>query len=257
MMPCIIFGLLHVFCLISASLFFRKYLYRDYKVDYVWVEYIFSLACVVSFSLMSLLILEVLEPLTTMSHWRAHLWLADLWLMISLVYVIIPVLFLSLFLQPYVANPFLRFVLILVCVPPFWFLFIRSGAALNIYTFQFTSHQLFARMAVFGVSAVSALSGFGAVQFPIENLPIFTRPVSLEEAQGLEEQLLETMKLITDRKVLAAASDYSSSSSVLAGGAASGSSTSSSSSSRARTWRHWLAPPTTATNFAKINAEYK
>eukprot|EP00916_Digyalum_oweni_P019034 GHVL01031754.1.p1 GENE.GHVL01031754.1~~GHVL01031754.1.p1 ORF type:complete len:269 (-),score=37.75 GHVL01031754.1:535-1341(-) len=187
---------LHFAAFYSSSLFFQHYLYKDYHVKNKWVKYLFSATLATSFCMLCLLIMEISmgDALS-----RRAVWQLDMVIILLLVYLVIPAGFVYSVSNLYAPGSILIFLCgIAIFLPFFWIIFYKSGSILKISKFEFSSHQLYSRIAVFGVVLVSGLSGFGAVQYPLGSF--FLENITKEETSKLEDGLLHTLKVLSNAK---------------------------------------------------------
>lgn len=89
-------------------------------------------------------------------------------------------------------------------LPPLWFCFCQSGRLLSLDSAALTSlsytERLLAYVGVCGVTVVSALAGFGSVNYPYRNVAAFLYPTTQSEVACVEQRLLQTLNLISEKK---------------------------------------------------------
>ncbi|PHJ22687.1 g protein-coupled receptor 89 isoform 5 [Cystoisospora suis] len=91
-----------------------------------------------------------------------------------------------------------------VFLPLLWSCFYQSGRFLHLDPAILASLSytecLLAYVGVCGVTVVSALAGFGSVNYPYKNITAFLSPVSQEQVAEVEQRLLQTLSLIAEKK---------------------------------------------------------
>ncbi|CEL97848.1 unnamed protein product [Vitrella brassicaformis CCMP3155] len=191
----------HTFLFVCAYWFFEKHLYRDYEVKSLHIQYIFSVTFTVSMSMLQLLMCELLDFITV--GLRRWVWMLDLMLILTLIYLVIPTAIVLSVCSLYDDSGMLALVSSLIAVPLVWYLFYKSGSLfLTLPPFSLTMSHLLARVGVCGVTVVSALAAFGSINFPYRNMTAFLSPVQKKEVQEVEERLLHTLRLIGEKKTM-------------------------------------------------------
>ncbi|PFH34724.1 putative G protein-coupled receptor 89 isoform 5 [Besnoitia besnoiti] len=91
-----------------------------------------------------------------------------------------------------------------ILLPLLWSCFYQSGRFLHLDPAILSSLSytecLLAYVGVCGVTVVSALAGFGSVNYPYRNITAFLSPVSQEQVAEVEQRLLQTLSLIAEKK---------------------------------------------------------
>ncbi|KEP65334.1 UNVERIFIED_CONTAM: G protein-coupled receptor 89 isoform 5, putative [Hammondia hammondi] len=91
-----------------------------------------------------------------------------------------------------------------IFLPFLWSCFYQSGRFLHLDPAILASLSytecLLAYVGVCGVTVVSALAGFGSVNYPYKNITAFLSPVSQEQVAEVEQRLLQTLTLIAEKK---------------------------------------------------------
>ncbi|XP_037072251.1 Golgi pH regulator-like [Pollicipes pollicipes] len=182
--------------------FFIKMLFKDYEIHHVLVQLIFSITFALSCTMFELIIFEILGFLDSSS--RYFHWHLDLYLMLFMVVGVIP-FYIAYFVicnigrvprhlqRPLTVLTWLLFLYAFWKVgDPFPLLSPRHGI--------FSIEQLISRVGVIGVTVMSMLSGFGAVNYPYQSMAIFMRPVTPSDVQSLERELLKRMDIILAKK---------------------------------------------------------
>ncbi|CBZ51619.1 GA20816, related [Neospora caninum Liverpool] len=111
-------------------------------------------------------------------------------------------------LLPHSPIPWHQWVLVAlgcaVFLPFLWSCFYQSGRFLHLDPAILASLSytecLLAYVGVCGVTVVSALAGFGSVNYPYKNITAFLSPVSQEQVAEVEQRLLQTLTLIAEKK---------------------------------------------------------
>eukprot|EP00929_Paragymnodinium_shiwhaense_P024137 TRINITY_DN14959_c0_g1_i1.p1 TRINITY_DN14959_c0_g1~~TRINITY_DN14959_c0_g1_i1.p1 ORF type:complete len:626 (+),score=167.84 TRINITY_DN14959_c0_g1_i1:228-2105(+) len=190
----------------AASWFFQQMLYRDYEVKQRYVQVLFSATFAASANLLFLVLATLSGALT--DGVQAVAWKVDYWTIIALTYIVLPACFVwSIML---IAGHTWRaaFTGIVLALPLFWYLIEILGRLIGLsldsdagLLASLSPDILIARMGVLGVSVVAMLSGFGAVNFPFRVTHTLLRPVSQQQVADVEQRLLQTVKLIAQRKL--------------------------------------------------------
>ncbi|KAL8436126.1 hypothetical protein ACSSS7_001983 [Eimeria intestinalis] len=89
-------------------------------------------------------------------------------------------------------------------LPLLWYCFCQSGRLLHLdpealAVLSYTE-RLLAYVGVCGVTVVSALAGFGSVNYPYRNVAAFLYPTTQAEVACVEQRLLHTLNLVSEKK---------------------------------------------------------
>lgn len=187
--------MLFAFCF--GWVFFLHYLFKNYECHNRGAQIIFSSVFSLSFSLLVLIIFEILDILNRDSrklHWKVNLFL---------------ILFECVVVIPYSIFYFL-------CnIHPFFFRYRRPVAisGLMIWLWIFWSfgspfpfnvsgliEPVISRVGVLGVTMMAILSGFGAVNSPYSYSAYFLRQVTEDDIECIEKKLLNTFNVIVSKK---------------------------------------------------------
>ncbi|OEH74661.1 Golgi pH regulator [Cyclospora cayetanensis] len=91
-----------------------------------------------------------------------------------------------------------------VVLPLLWFCFCQSGRLLHLNSDSLSllsyTERLLAYVGVCGVTVVSALAGFGSVNYPYRNVATFLYPTTQAEVACVEQRLLHTLNLVSEKK---------------------------------------------------------
>lgn len=164
------------------------------------VQLLFSTIFMISCSMFSLVLFEVLDVLTNARWWA---WKLNLVLVTLILILVLPYSFFYLMLRNHEWG-----------WEQAWYL---AGVPLVLYLWVFYSitNSLpiagqsgsmlvmgISRLGVLGVTAMAITSGFGAVNCPRQTLHYFLRPVSDSDLEGLEKRVLKTLDMISAKKKL-------------------------------------------------------
>lgn len=184
-------------------MFFSKQLFRDYEVQHVLVQILFSVILSLSCSMFELIIFEILGTLNTGS--RKFYWNATIYFMLLMLIFILP------FCTSYfiVSNSRLKrnpqwvrigsvlLYILFICI------FVKIGDQFPITSPNYGAlsiEQGLSRVGVIGVSLIGVLSGFGAVNYPYTSMTCFMRSVSRSDILQLERKLMHNYGMIIDKK---------------------------------------------------------
>ncbi|KAF8819946.1 putative G protein-coupled receptor 89 isoform 5 [Cardiosporidium cionae] len=246
----------HSSLFMGAYWFFAKQLYRDYEVKCASTQYLFALAFTSCISMLQLLLLELLHVLDPLV--RRWIWSVDLLLVLSLVYVILPVAFVYTIIghtekypsrltedtsspvsvQDVYSNntassikiskkqdkgrgsivmwlirticmyPQRRYKEMIGCfffLPCVWLFFYELGGALLFrkplqLSIASSTEQLLAYMGVCGVTIVSALAGFGSINFPYRIIHAHLYPIKQRDMVELEMHITQILRLLSEKQ---------------------------------------------------------
>ncbi|KAL8446939.1 hypothetical protein Emed_004696 [Eimeria media] len=91
-----------------------------------------------------------------------------------------------------------------VVLPLLWYCFCQSGRLLHLNPEALAvlscTERLLAYVGVCGVTVVSALAGFGSVNYPYRNVAAFLYPTTQAEVACVEQRLLHTLNLVSEKK---------------------------------------------------------
>lgn len=184
-------------------MFFSKQLFRDYEVQHILVQILFSVILSLSCSMFELIIFEILGVLNTGS--RKFYWNATIYFMLLMLIFILP------FCTSYfiISNSRLKrnpqwvkigsiiLYILFICI------FVKIGDQFPITSPNYGAlsiEQGLSRVGVIGVSLIGVLSGFGAVNYPYTSMTCFMRSVSRSDILQLERKLLHNYGMIIDKK---------------------------------------------------------
>lgn len=89
-------------------------------------------------------------------------------------------------------------------LPLLWYCFCQSGRLLHLDPEALAqlsyTERLLAYVGVCGVTVVSALAGFGSVNYPYKNVATFLYPTTQAEVACVEQRLLHTLTLVSEKK---------------------------------------------------------
>ncbi|KAL8441015.1 hypothetical protein Emag_007528 [Eimeria magna] len=89
-------------------------------------------------------------------------------------------------------------------LPLLWYCFCQSGRLLHLNPEALAvlsyTERLLAYVGVCGVTVVSALAGFGSVNYPYRNVTAFLYPTTQAEVACVEQRLLHTLNLVSEKK---------------------------------------------------------
>eukprot|EP00277_Geminigera_cryophila_P016118 CAMPEP_0179438488 /NCGR_PEP_ID=MMETSP0799-20121207/22218_1 /TAXON_ID=46947 /ORGANISM="Geminigera cryophila, Strain CCMP2564" /LENGTH=520 /DNA_ID=CAMNT_0021220149 /DNA_START=153 /DNA_END=1715 /DNA_ORIENTATION=+ len=164
------------------------------------VQLLFSTIFMISCSMFSLVLFEVLDVLTQARWWA---WKFNLVLVTAILIFVLPYSFFYLMLRN--SDWAWQQASYLAAVP----------LSLYLWAFYYITNSLpiagqsgsilvmgISRLGVLGVTAMAITSGFGAVNCPRQSLHYFLRPVSDGDLQALEKRLLKTLDMICAKKKL-------------------------------------------------------
>eukprot|EP01127_Copromyxa_protea_P014118 TRINITY_DN3887_c0_g1_i1.p1 TRINITY_DN3887_c0_g1~~TRINITY_DN3887_c0_g1_i1.p1 ORF type:complete len:443 (-),score=43.30 TRINITY_DN3887_c0_g1_i1:114-1442(-) len=184
--------------------FFHVKLFKDYEIQGKIPAVLFSATFALSCSMFELVIFEILgfmAPVSRLWNWRV-----SLFLMLSLLIFVFPfcisfLLFRSHFV--YKKAMVLSSLFSLVFLYLFW----KIGDPFPVLKEQsgiFSIEMGVSRIGIIGVTVMSFLSGFGAVEFPLQNMFYFMRNISQTQVKNAKNQYFHNLtKLITQKKQLA------------------------------------------------------
>ena len=184
-------------------LFFMRWLFKDYEVRNLVVQFVFAITFSLSCTMFELIIFEILgilDPTSRLIHWKLGLY---------------SILFTVIFLLPFYISFFivktLRFAhhrktviwlstLIWLC---FLYMFWKLGNPFPILNPKhgiLSIEQGISRVGVIGVTLMAILSGFGAVNCPYTYMAYFMRHVTDSDILAIERKLTQTMDIIVSKK---------------------------------------------------------
>lgn len=184
-------------------MFFSKQLFRDYEVQHILVQILFSVILSLSCSMFELIIFEILGLLNTGS--RKFYWNATIYFMLLMLIFILPFC-ISYFI---ISNSRLKrnpqwvkigsvlLYILFICI------FVKIGDQFPITSPNYGAlsiEQGLSRVGVIGVSLIGVLSGFGAVNYPYTSMTCFMRSVSRSDILQLERKLMHNYGMVIDKK---------------------------------------------------------
>mmetsp|Transcript_8591 Transcript_8591/g.20289 ORF Transcript_8591/g.20289 Transcript_8591/m.20289 type:complete len:496 (+) Transcript_8591:136-1623(+) len=185
----------------AGWIFLSRKVLKDHESKAWLVQGLFSTIFMLSFSMFSLVLFEVLGVFSHGVRWFA--WKFDLLIVTVTLIFLLPYTFCFLIFR-YMEWPIQQSALF------------ASGAWLvYLWAFYAITNSLpiggasgsflvmgISRLGVLGVTAMAITSGFGAVNMPRTNLIYFMRPVEEHHIQSLEKRLMKTMDMICAKKKL-------------------------------------------------------
>lgn len=184
-------------------IFFSKQLFRDYEVQHILVQILFSVILSLSCSMFELIIFEIIGVLNTGS--RKFYWNTTIYFMLLMLIFILPFC-ISYFI---ISNSRLKsnpqwvkigsvlLYILFICI------FVKIGDQFPITSPNYGAlsiEQGLSRVGVIGVSMIGVLSGFGAVNYPYTSMTCFMRSVSRSDILQLERKLMHNYGMIIDKK---------------------------------------------------------
>eukprot|EP01104_Vermistella_antarctica_P006053 TRINITY_DN1678_c0_g1_i1.p1 TRINITY_DN1678_c0_g1~~TRINITY_DN1678_c0_g1_i1.p1 ORF type:complete len:466 (+),score=118.22 TRINITY_DN1678_c0_g1_i1:433-1830(+) len=183
-------------------LFFRRKLFKDYEVKRNEVQLLFSGVFTLSCSMFELIIFEILDVLDRDS--RRFNWKITLFLMLFVLIFVLPYYQFYLLGTAYGLNKRRANILAVIAEIAFLYCFWKLG---DPFPLQREKHGIFSmemgisRIGVVGVTVISFLSGFGAVNCPYTWLAYFLRNVNDDDIDRLERQFMLTVdKIVAKRR---------------------------------------------------------
>ena len=190
------------FFLVSWIFFYRK-LFQDYEVRMIHsVQLMFSITLTISCSMFELIIFEIMDVLSFQSRWWT--WKVDIYAMMIILIVILPIMMIYLALQPWCRTKLQLLLATTACFGLFLFIFYKLGDPFPILSEN--KHGLLSiehgisRIGVIGVTSMAIMSGFGAVNCPYTYLVYFMRNIQDKDVAHLEKQLHSVMERILIRQ---------------------------------------------------------
>jgi len=170
---------------VFAVLFFSRWLFRDYEVKSVGVQFLFAIIFTFAVNMQELIIFEIVS---VMHHsTRVLLWKVDLIALYFLLTILVPIsLFYTQVRYKSRWSKRAKFIVVLFLEGTYLYAFTRVGFLLSFLNTSptadvFSIEYGISRIGVFGVIAMATLSGFGAVNSPYKHLSIFIRKYSDKE----------------------------------------------------------------------------
>eukprot|EP00730_Choanoeca_flexa_P019563 TRINITY_DN9562_c0_g1_i5.p1 TRINITY_DN9562_c0_g1~~TRINITY_DN9562_c0_g1_i5.p1 ORF type:complete len:449 (+),score=99.24 TRINITY_DN9562_c0_g1_i5:39-1385(+) len=158
---------------------------------------IFAATFGVSFSLLELVVLEILDWFSR--DFRHTAWRLELQVTVALLVVVLPFMFILQVMGGIQGRQWLsRLLKAVVGWLTFLVVFAKLGQG-SIFDFL-TLQGAVARLGVIGVTSIALLSGFGAVYTPYKFLHVFLQEVDQVELRKLREQLDSSNRLLQDKR---------------------------------------------------------
>jgi len=177
--------------------FFLHYLFKNYECHHRGAQVIFASVFSLSFSLLVLIIFEILDYMDRPSrkfHWNLNLFLILLECVVMIPYAIFY------FICNINSNLFkYRGVVSFVGLSAWLWLFWSFGQPFPISVTGWIE-PVISRVGILGVTMMAILSGFGAVNSPYTYSSYFLREVSDHDITVIEKKLLNTHNVIISKK---------------------------------------------------------
>uniref|UniRef100_A0A7S0HWW1 Abscisic acid G-protein coupled receptor-like domain-containing protein n=1 Tax=Hanusia phi TaxID=3032 RepID=A0A7S0HWW1_9CRYP len=185
----------------AGWLFLSRKIMKDHESRSLLVQTMFSATFMLSCSMFSLVLFEVLDVLSHDARWWA--WKFDLITVTVVLIFLLPYSFFYLVFRnmewPWQQSLYLAFALLSVYLWVFYT--ITNSLPIVGQSGSFVVMGI-SRLGVLGVTAMAITSGFGAVNNPRNSLNYFLTPVSEQDLQILEKRLMKTMEMICSKKKL-------------------------------------------------------
>lgn len=196
-----IFSCSHSFFFLLSWVFFTR-LFEDYEVRAKIVRSLFSAIFSISCSMFELIIFEILDILDRNSRWWC--WKIDLYGMMALLIVIIPLYMLHLLVSNHRVMRSRPSLFTIALFGVYLYVFYKIGAPFPImsgrrHNWLALEHGL-SRVEILGVSTFGVLSGLGSVYGPYKHVSYFLRRIEETEIVTLRRRLLQTLERILVRK---------------------------------------------------------
>jgi hypothetical protein len=191
-----------------AWVYFYRYIFRDIEVRDPTPQLLFSVVFTLSSSMFLLVIAEIFPVISYPC--RLMVWQFDLYVLLVLVIVVLPLYISFSFVHRMVGQnwnvSWRCHTLCATCVFFAWlYLFWMIGSSFPILSASPDSGMLLlencvARVGVIGVTIISILSGFGAVNYPFTTMTIFLRSFDMTALHKLERTQLQLLERIGKKK---------------------------------------------------------
>lgn len=187
-----------------AIAFFRWFLFKDYEIKHVWVQFHFAVVFTVSLSLFELMFAEILNVFGSTSRWIN--WKLCLGVMLLYVVFLLPFYQCYLLCKEKGLSQRQGAVLSTAFVLVFLWVFMQLDQMFALieheqgWFYMFSMEYAISRIGVVGVSAMAMLSGFGAVNAPYTQVAAFLEHVDDSEITRLRRQLVKTTGEIFAKK---------------------------------------------------------
>eukprot|EP01125_Pyxidicula_operculata_P019107 TRINITY_DN689_c6_g1_i2.p1 TRINITY_DN689_c6_g1~~TRINITY_DN689_c6_g1_i2.p1 ORF type:complete len:467 (-),score=52.60 TRINITY_DN689_c6_g1_i2:99-1499(-) len=166
--------------------FFNFQLFKDFELQSRIPVILFSTTFMLSASMFELVIFEILGVMSDTSRW--FLWKFSLILMLTLLIIVFPFYMCYLFFRELLSVRTAA-LFALLCTIAFTYGFWKIGDPFPILGQQcgYLSLEMgISRVGLIGVSVMAFLSGFGAVEFPIQNISDLMRDAKIVDEQYLQ-----------------------------------------------------------------------
>ena len=185
---------------VAGFYFLTRKVLKGNDTHAIQVQLLFSTIFMISCSMFSLVLFEVLDVL---SHARWWGWKFNLVLVTIVLILVLPFCFFYLMLRNHDWE--WQQALYLALVPLLLYLWVFYSITNSLPIVGQSGSILvmgISRLGVLGVTAMAVTSGFGAVNCPRQTLHYFLRPVSDSDIQALEKRVLKTLDMISAKKKL-------------------------------------------------------
>ena len=150
---------------------------------YLLLQLMFSLTLTLSCSMFELIIFEIMDVLSYESRWWN--WKLDIYAMMMLLIVVMPLYMIALAVQPMVRTRTQLIAATAAAFSLFLLIFYKLGDPFPILSDAHKKHMLsllsiehgVSRIGVIGVTSMAVMSGFGAVNCPYTYMNVFMRKI--------------------------------------------------------------------------------
>ncbi len=175
----------------SSWIFFVRTLFEDYEYRMIsGVQIAFSLTLSLSLSMFELIIFEIMDVLSFQSRWWT--WKLDIYCMMLLLIVVLPLYIIYLAMQPLVRTKAQLFLSTTLLFSLFLLIFYKLGDPFPILSAHHHPSLLsiehgVSRIGVIGVTSMAMMSGFGAVNCPYTYMVFFMRRIEDKDVRQQQQ----------------------------------------------------------------------